>query len=87
MLNRLATDVPFIACVINSSNTFAYDLDLSNFISESGLSFQSFNHLSPVGLFCECCRMSLLCFQLTWIKTVLVIFKFFESMSCDDPYT
>ena len=36
-LHRLATDVPFIACVINSPHTFTYYLDLSNFISESGL--------------------------------------------------
>ena len=57
----LATDVPFIACVINSPSTFTYHLDLSNFILESGLSyFRVFNHLSPVGLFRECCRVSLL---------------------------
>ena len=31
-LHRLATDVPFIACVINSPSTFTYHLDLSNFI-------------------------------------------------------
>ena len=31
-LHRLATDVPFIACVINSLSIFAYDLDLSNFL-------------------------------------------------------
>ena len=31
-LHRLATDVPFISCVINSPCTFTYHLDLSNFI-------------------------------------------------------
>ena len=31
-LHRLATDVLFIACVINSTCTFTYYLDLSNFI-------------------------------------------------------
>ena len=31
--------VPFLACVINSPSTFTYYLDLSNFISESGLSY------------------------------------------------
>ena len=61
LLHRLATDVPFIACVVNSPSTFTYYLDLSNFVSESGLSyFKSFNHLFPVGLLSECCRMSLL---------------------------
>ena len=38
-LHRLATDVTFIACVINWSCTFIYYLDLSNFISESELSY------------------------------------------------
>ena len=33
-----STDVPFIACVINSPSIFTYYLDLSNFILESGLS-------------------------------------------------
>ena len=37
-LHRLATDVPFIACVINSPCTFTYYLDLSNFILWSGQS-------------------------------------------------
>ena len=36
-LHRLATDVPFMTCVINSLSTFTYYLDLLNFISESGL--------------------------------------------------
>ena len=31
-VHRLATDVPFIACVINSPCTFIYYLGLSNFI-------------------------------------------------------
>ena len=40
-LHRLATDVPFIACVINLPSTFDYYLDLSNFIFilQSGLSY------------------------------------------------
>ena len=36
----LANDVLFIACVINSPSTFTYYLDLSNFISEFGLSYK-----------------------------------------------
>ena len=32
LLHRLAIDVPFIACVINSPCTFTYYLHLSNFI-------------------------------------------------------
>ena len=36
-LHRLATDVPYIACVINSPCTFACCLDLSGFILWSGL--------------------------------------------------
>ena len=35
----LATDVPFIACVINSSSIFVYNLDLSNFLLQSGFSY------------------------------------------------
>ena len=35
-LHRLATDVPFIACVINPLSIFAYNLDLSNFLLEPG---------------------------------------------------
>ena len=38
-LHRLATDVPSIACVINSLSTFAYNLNLSSFVLESGLSY------------------------------------------------
>ena len=34
----ISTDLPFIACVINSPCTFTYYLDLANFILESGLS-------------------------------------------------
>ena len=37
MLHPLATDVPLIACAINSPSPFAYYLDLSNFLQESGL--------------------------------------------------
>ena len=53
-LHRLANNISFVACVINSPSTFAHYLDLSNFLLESGLSyFWSFIHLSSVGLFCE----------------------------------
>ena len=39
IIHRLATNVPFIACVIDSPNTFTYYLDLLNFILEPGLSY------------------------------------------------
>ena len=39
LLHRLTTDVPSIACIINSPSTFTYYLDLLNFISEFGLSY------------------------------------------------
>ena len=64
-LHRLATDVPFIAYVINLPCTFTHYLELSNFQFYFMIwivVFQIFNHLSPVGLFCECYRMSLLWF-------------------------
>ena len=35
----LATDVPFIASIINSPSTFTYYLDMSNFLLESELSY------------------------------------------------
>ena len=38
-LHRLAADVPFIACVINSPCTFTYYFDLSNVILKSELSY------------------------------------------------
>ena len=50
---------PSIACVINWQSIFVNNLDLSNFLLESGLLCFDF-HVSAVGLFCECCRMSLL---------------------------
>ena len=51
--------VSFTACVINLPSAFAYNLDLSNYAFESGLSY--FRELSSlVGLFYECCRMSML---------------------------
>ena len=64
-LHRLATDVPFIAYVINLPCTFIHYLELSNFQFYFMIwivVFQNFNHLSPVRIFCECCRMSLLWF-------------------------
>ena len=36
LLHRLATDVPFIGCVIHSLSIFVYILNLSNFLSEVG---------------------------------------------------
>ena len=44
----LATDVPFIACVINSLSTFTYYLDLSNFILEFGLSYFRVSTICPL---------------------------------------
>ena len=58
-LHRLATDVPSIACVNNWQSIFVSNLDLSNFLLESRLPYFDF-FMSPVGLLCECCRMSLL---------------------------
>ena len=62
-LHQLATDVPLIACVINLPCTFNHYLDMSSLqfcFMIWIVVFWNFNHLSPVGLFCECCRMSLL---------------------------
>ena len=62
-LHRIATDVPFIAGVINLPCTFNHHLDMSSLqfcFMIWIVVFFNFNHLSPVGLFCECCRMSLL---------------------------
>ena len=56
-------DVLFIAYVINLPCTFTHYLELSNFQFYFMIwivIFYNFKHLSPVGLFCECCRMSLL---------------------------
>ena len=36
---------------------------MSNFLLEFGLSYFCVLSMSPVGLFCECCRMSLLQFR------------------------
>ena len=58
-LHRLATDVLSIACVTNWQSIFVNNLDLSNFLPDSGLSYFGF-YLSPVALFCEYCGMSLL---------------------------
>ena len=52
-------DVPSIAYVINRQSIFVNNLDLSNFLLESELPYFDF-YLSPVGLFCKCCKMSLL---------------------------
>ena len=40
-INQLANSVHFITCAINSPSTFAYYLELSNFLLESGLSYFS----------------------------------------------
>ena len=42
LLHRLATDVPSIACVINCQSIFVNNLDLSNFLLESGLQYFDF---------------------------------------------
>ena len=39
MITSISYRVPFIAFVINSPSTFTYYLDLSNFISQSGLPY------------------------------------------------
>ena len=46
-MHRLAINVPSIACVLDSQSIFVYNLDLSNFLLESGLIFIC---LSTVGL-------------------------------------
>ena len=56
VLHRLATEVPFIACLINSLNI----LDLWNFLLESGLPYFIVLSTCLSGLFRECYRMSLL---------------------------
>ena len=40
--HRLATDVPSIACVINWQSIFVKNLNLSNFLIESGLQYFDF---------------------------------------------
>ena len=67
-MHELGNDVLFVACVTNAAITFAYYLDLSNFLWESGLSYfrvlsMSLLFVPPVCLFCECCRMLLLLFK------------------------
>ena len=41
-LYRLATNVPSIACVINWQSIFVNNLDLLNFLLESGLPYSDF---------------------------------------------
>ena len=41
-LHRLAIDVPSIACVINWQSMFVNNLNLSNFLLESGLPYFDF---------------------------------------------
>ena len=62
VIRLISYNVPSIACVINCQSIFVNNLDLSNSLLESGLPCFDFICLSPVGLFCECCRMSLLWF-------------------------
>ena len=38
-IDQLPMYLPFITCVINSLSIFVYNLDLSNFLSQSGLSY------------------------------------------------
>ena len=61
-LHRLATDAPFIACVIlKFTKYFCLQLRFVEFSLRIWIVvFLSSIYLSPVGLFCECCRMSLL---------------------------
>ena len=42
MITSISYDVPSIACVINGQSIFVYNLDLSNFLLESGLSYFDF---------------------------------------------
>ena len=78
-LHRLATDVPFIACVINSPCTFNYYLALSNFILEPGLSYFRVliiclllvYFVSAVG--CHC---------FDWYVLVMVVVKVCQWLSC-----
>ena len=53
-LQRLATDVPSIACLINWQSIFVYNLDLSNFLQESGLSY-------------SCFYLSAFCWSILWV--------------------
>ena len=53
-LHRLATNVPSIACVINWQSIFVYNLDLSNFLLESGLSYFDF-------------YLSVSCWSILWV--------------------
>ena len=63
-----ATDVPFIACVINSLSIFVCSLDLSNFLLESGLSY--FLVLSVcLLLVCFVSAAACHCFDLRWSET------------------
>ena len=56
----LGISVPFIPCVIYSL-LFVLQLGFVGFSFRIwSVVFFSLSHLSPVGLFCECCRMSLL---------------------------
>ena len=43
------SDVPFIACVISLPSIFAFQWDLSNFASESGLSCLTLFHMGEGG--------------------------------------
>ena len=54
----LAADVPSIACVINWQSKQLGFVELSPGIWIAV--FLIFIYLSPVSLFCECCKMSLL---------------------------
>ena len=67
-MHRLATDVPFIACVINLPCTFTYYLDLSNFILEYGLS---------------CFRVLTICLLLVYFVSAAVC-HCFDSQSCTE---
>ena len=62
-LRRLVAGVPFVACVVDLPCTFNRYLDMSSLrfcFMIWIVVFWNFSRLSPVGLFCGCCGMSLL---------------------------
>ena len=92
-MHRLATDVPFIACVINLSSTFTQYLDLSNFcfILRYGLSYFRIlaiclllvYFVSPAG--CHCFDLyeldGFLCMVHHWSPRLPEILQFFSLTS------
>ena len=64
-----ATDVPTIDCIINSQSIFVYNLDLSNFLLESGLSYFLFLSVCLLLVYfvsaagCQCFDFSTVCIK------------------------